>query len=147
VPALVAVLLVPLLLATAGPSPAPGADDQQYQDYVSTVTRDLAGLLGAVLSLQGCRATREACLQKLGEVKATVDGFRQDLDAHPAPACLRDEDARLRSALDLYQRGLDMTRQAGEAEDRGRLAQGVTLLAVGTARLGVAIHRGRQASC
>jgi hypothetical protein len=148
--AVAALLVLPMLLAAAPPSPspsAPAAEDRRYEDYVSTVTRNLGGLLGAAISLQGCRAERGACVRRLGDVKATVDDFRRDLNAHPAPACLHDADAKLRSGLDLYDRGLTSMQQAGETQDRGKLALGVVIVAAGTARLAVAIRQGRQANC
>jgi len=148
----------PALAPTASPTPAPSPGDArtatdsagqhaQYRAYVSTVVEGGTAVIDGLVGLEGCRVSREDCMNRLGDASAEVGSMREGLTAAPAPACLSAADQRLQDALSFQQRGLDTTRNGVHTQDRVRLVQGMLLTGAGLWRAGQAISDGRRSNC
>jgi hypothetical protein len=141
-------------VSTPEPGPAGAAatagdaqQHQQYRAYVSTVVKGGTSVMAGMIGLSGCRASRQACLDRMGEASNQVGGLRRDLTANPAPPCLTAADQRLQDALSFQQTGLDTARDAVRSRDRVRLVQGLLLTGAGLWRSGQAVVAGRESNC
>ncbi len=143
---------------TSLPSPAPSsapaaaASRQQkaYRAYLVTVLTQSTALTGATLRLATCWqhwVGRANCEQAVALAEGEVRTFQTDLDKNPAPACLATADSRLRTGLDLQQRGLQLVSDAMHHHDRLQLGQGLILLTAGQAAIVQALRQGRKAQC
>jgi len=91
---------------------------------------DVAGCRSALISLQ----TNRGILQ-------------QDLDAHPAPDCLKAAGQEVRQALWLYQQGAQLGVQGIDQSDAAEVTQGGDLMSQATAHMAHASALVKQASC
>ncbi len=90
--------------------------------------------------LAGCRAA----LQQVG---AWATALQRDLEAHPAPDCMKSADATLRSAIDLSLQGAQLGTKGIDEGSTTELTQGNSLLGQGTTRLMAASPQLGQSSC
>jgi len=94
----------------------------------------------ATKSLSGCRTA-------LQQVSTSATALQKDLDAHPAPACMKTADATLRAAIGLYQQGAQLGIKGLDEGSSSELTQGKTLLDQGTTRLMAGSAQLGQAGC
>lgn len=87
------------------------------------------------------------CRTALQQVGSTANALQKDLDAHPAPACMKTADATLRSAIALYLQGVQVGTAGIDGGSATQLAQGKSLLDQGTARLMSASTQLGQSAC
>jgi hypothetical protein len=128
-------------------TPGDARQHEEYRAYVSTVVDGGTAVAAGMIGLSGCRVSRQACVDRLGEASDQVSRLRRSLSANPAPSCLTAADQRLLDALSFQQKGLDTTRDAVRSHDRLRLVQGLLLTSVGTWRAGQAVVEGRESNC
>jgi len=88
-----------------------------------------------------------ACRSALQDVGASAKALQRDLDAHPAPSCMKSADATLRTAISLYLQGVALGVLGIDQGSASQLAQGKGLLDQGTAQFHVASSQLGQSAC
>ncbi|HXM56588.1 MAG TPA: hypothetical protein VOB72_14425 [Candidatus Dormibacteraeota bacterium] len=143
----------PVRNASKAPTPAPKplpSGPSLSAVYASSLQIDAQHLIAANgARTTSCATTRDlpGCRTALQQVASAAGALQKDLDAHPAPACLKAADTTLRSAVDLFQQGAQMGTQGIDQGSTAKLAQGRTLLDQATTRLLSASSQLGQAAC
>jgi hypothetical protein len=117
--------------------------------YANAIQIDAQHLLAADgLRVSSCGGSNRAgCLSALQQVTAAANALQRDLDANPAPACLKSADATLRSAISLYLQGAQMDAKGLNDGSSSEVTQGRSLLDEGTTRFRAASTQLGQSGC
>lgn len=129
------------------PSPSPRVSDGAY---VATVVADANGMqkqIDAVDSACTGRAGLASCRPALVALQTSARGFRSDLDARPAPPCLRAMDGELRIGLGLFDQGSGVAIAGIDGQDPNQVVSGMQLIQQANAHLGRAVSQAQSASC
>jgi hypothetical protein len=129
-----------------GATPKPAAQIPSVSAvYANALQIDAQHLLaadGARVANCGGKDTA-ACRTALQQVTTSANALQRDLDANPPPACLKNADATLRSAISLYLQGallgttgLDHGSASEFTQSRGLLDLGTTRFRAGSSLLG-----------
>jgi len=149
----------PLPTATAKPTATPTATPatppptlsqrELAASYAKAIQADTAAASSGFNDVQtACSAGDFAgCRSALVSLQTNLAIFQQDLDAHPAPPCLKAADQELRQALSLYQQGAQLGVQGIDQVDAAKISQGGDLMSQATAHLTHASALVQQASC
>jgi hypothetical protein len=137
--------------ATPRPSATPRAPQGPSLSavYANAIQIDAQHLLAAdglrVTSCAGSNWT--GCLSALQQVTTAATRLQQDLDANPAPACLKTADATMRSAISLYLQGAQLNAKGLNDGSSSEVTQGRGLLDQGTTRFRAASTQLGQSGC
>jgi hypothetical protein len=137
--------------ATAQPTktPKPTATPNLIGPYSTVVVTDssaLSTVLGKVSDtcgagdVKGCRAAVVA-------LKAEVNAYQADLDAHPAPACLKLVDTHLRAGLNLLETSAQEIIDGIDQVDPDLVSQGTTDMSAGGKEIQKAVDAKKAAKC
>jgi hypothetical protein len=143
----------PIRNAPKAPTPTPKAlpsGPSLSAAYATSLQVDAQHLIAANgARTTSCATTRDlpGCRTALQQIASAATALRTDLDAHPAPSCMKSADTTLRSAVDLFQQGAQMGTQAIDQGSTSKLAQGRTLLDQAATRLLTASGQLGQAAC
>jgi spore coat protein U-like protein len=88
-----------------------------------------------------------ACRDAVGAFKDTVKGFQADLDAHPAPACMKTADGHLRAALTLYATAANLMLDGLDTLDADSISKATKDITDGTAEMKQATDLIKTAKC
>jgi hypothetical protein len=146
----------PVSQPVRGATPRPGATPKPAQTgssvsavYANALQIDAQHLLAA----DGARVTSCAgqdmagCRAALQQVTTSAGALQKDLDANPAPACLKSADSTLRSAITLYLQGAQLGTKGIDERSASELTQGKGLLDLGTTRFRAASTQLGSSSC
>jgi hypothetical protein len=129
----------PAVPATAAPEPAAGTGT--VDAYLRMVRADIGAFqassqaVGDRCALATLPSGAGDCRAALQVMDAAVARFQADLDAQPAPACLRAGDAELRTALGLYRQGIGQEQSGLDRDEAAALLQGAGTMARATDHL------------
>jgi hypothetical protein len=117
--------------------------------YANSLQVDAQHLVAADSArLSSCSGNDLArCRSALQQVSASANVLQGDLNAHPAPVCMKGADGMLRSAIDLFLQGAQLSIRGIDQGSSTDVTQGTGLLDQGTARLSAASSQLGQSSC
>lgn len=138
--------------ATPQPSakPKPGQTAPSVSAvYANALQIDAQHLLAADgARVTGCAGKDTAgCRAALQQVTSSATALQRDLDANPAPACLKSADSTLRSAISLYLQGAQLGTKGIDQGSSSLLTQGKGLLDLGSTRFRAASTQLGSSSC
>jgi hypothetical protein len=133
--------------ATATPKPTNTPD--LLAEYRAMASADLAKLSKALTDMSTpCQnADVAGCRSGAKEVNDTVHAFQADLDAHPAPACLKTTDTHLRAALALFEHGSQNAMDGIDNLDTDLISQGTSDITAGGKEIDKATAALKSATC
>jgi hypothetical protein len=131
-------------------TPKPAAQSPSVSAvYANALQIDAQHLLaadGARVTSCGGRDTA-ACRAALQQVTTSANALQRDLDANPPPACLKNADATLRSAISLYLQGAQAGATALDHGSVSEVTQSRGLLDLGGTRFRAASSQLGQSAC
>lgn len=130
------------------PRPAPSGPSLSAV-YANALQVDAQHLVAANGARQTSCASKDAaaCRTALQQVTSAAAALQRDVDANPAPACLKPADTTLRSAIGLFQQGAQLGTQGIDQGSSAKLTQGKTLLDQATTQLYSASDQLGRAAC
>jgi hypothetical protein len=137
--------------ATPRPSGTPRASQSPsisavYANALQIDAQHLLAADGARVTSCGGRSTT-GCRAALLLVTTSANALQKDLDANPPPACLKNADATLRSAISFYLQGAQLGVKGIDDGSSSELTQGTGLLDLGTTRFRAASTQLGSSSC
>jgi hypothetical protein len=140
----------PVHAATPRPSSAPRTSQgpSLSASYANSLQIDAQHLLAADgARVTSCGSRTAGCRTALLQVTSSANALQKDLDANPAPACLKNADATLRSAISFYLQGAQLGVRGIDDGSSSELTQGKGLLDLGTTRFRAASTQLGQSTC
>ena len=145
----------PVSQSVGSATPRPAATPRAAQSpslsavYANAIQVDSQHLLAADgLRVTNCGGgSRPACISALQQVTTAANTLQRDLDANPAPACLKSADSTLRSAISFYLQGAQLNTKGLNDGSSSEVTQGRGLLDQGTTRFRAASTQLGQSGC
>jgi len=135
----------------ATPTPRPAATSPTLSAaYATALQVDAQHLVAANgARTTSCATTKDlaGCRTALQQVAGAAAALQKDLDAHPAPSCMKTADTTLRAAVGLFQQGAQLGTQAIDQGSSSKLTQSKTVLDQGVTRLLTASDQLGRAAC
>jgi len=135
----------------ATPTPRPAATSPTLSAaYATALQVDAQHLVAANgARTTSCATTKDlpGCRTALQQVASAAAALQKDLDAHPAPSCMKSADTTMRAAVGLFQQGAQLGTQGIDQGSTSKLSQGKTLLDQGTSQLLAASNQLGRAAC